>query len=181
MATVLDIGILHYFDFIFPMLIVFAIVFAILQKTKIIDNPAMNSIIAVAAAFTLLLSRKAIEVINFMIPWFAIAIIFLILMVLLFRTMGAKEEMFSNIVKDKLVYWSIIGIAIVIFAVALGNVLGQDALEASQSQGHLINATSGSSSAAYQQNVWSIISNPKILGMVIVFAIAVFAIALLTG
>ena len=181
MATVLDIGIISYFDFIFPMLLVFAVVFAVLQKTKIIEIPAMNAIIAVVAAFTILLSRKAIEVINFMIPWFGITIIFFILLVLLFRTMGAKEEMFSKAIQDKLVYWPIIGIAIIIFAVALGNVLGQDALTAAQNQDNLINATGGTTSDQYQQNVWGIISNPKILGLLVVFAIAVLAIALLTG
>ena len=161
---------------------VFSLVFALLQKTKIIgESAAINAIIAVAAAFMILLSQKAIQIVNFMIPWFAIVIIFLILLVLLFRVLGAKEETIAQAVNDKFVYWTILGIAIVIFAVALGNVFGQEALDAGSSTAHAVNTSSTSDSGAYQQNVWSIISNPKILGMMVIFTIAVFAIALLTG
>ena len=47
MATFLDVGLFSYFNVIFPVLLIFALVFALLQKTKILGtNITINAIIA---------------------------------------------------------------------------------------------------------------------------------------
>ena len=86
MATILDLGLLQSFDVIFPVILIFALVFAILQKTKIVgDSLGINSIIAVAVAFMALLSENVIQVVKFIVPWFTIAIIFFLLIILVFQ------------------------------------------------------------------------------------------------
>ena len=80
MVTVLDVGLIQAFDIIFPVLLVFALVFAVLQKTKVIgDSVGINSIIAVAVAFMVMLSDTLVQMISFMVPWFVVVIIFFIL------------------------------------------------------------------------------------------------------
>ncbi|MBU1973815.1 MAG: hypothetical protein KKH52_00290 [Nanoarchaeota archaeon] len=183
MATFLDLGILQYFDFIFPMLLVFAIVFAILQKTKVIgDTVGINSLIAIAVAFMMLLSRTLIDMINFMIPWFVIAIIFFVLIILLFQIMGAKEADFSNAIKDRTLRNAIIGVALVILMASFAHVLGQSFTEFSFEEGaDVIDREGGSATSDFTSNITQIIVNPKVLGLITIFGIAIFAVALLTA
>ena len=82
MATLLDLGLLRYFSVIFSFILVWALVFALLQKTKILgDKAGLNVLLAVAVAFLVSLSDNVVQIINFMIPWFTIAIIFFVLLI----------------------------------------------------------------------------------------------------
>ena len=183
MATVLDLGLIQAFDVIFPVLLVFALVFAVLQKTKIIgESLGINSIIAVAAAFMILLSDTIVQIINFMVPWFVVAIIFFILMLLIFQIFGAGEADLASAVKDKSVYWAIIGVSIVILLAAFGHVLGQSFTELAFEEGQNVTAGEGSvASSDFEGSVTATLFHPKVLGLVIIFIIAVFAVALLSG
>lgn len=183
MATFLDIGLLQYFDVIFTVLFVFAIVYALLKKTEILGHSnSIIAIVAVAMAFLVLLSNTVVDMVKFMIPWFAVAIIFFILVILIFQTFGAGEKDIASALKDETLRWTIIGVAIVILVAAFGHVLGQSMTEAAYTSGGAVNATDGSSSTtSFEQNINAIIFNPKVLGLIILFAVAVFAIAFLSG
>ena len=129
MATPLDLGILQLFDFIFPVLLVWAFLFALLQKTEVVGKSiGINAIIASAVSLTVLLSRTVIDLINFIIPWFAIAIIFFVLMILLFMIMGAKD---IQAYKQTNIQWILVAVGILIVVAGFGKVLGQSLLEQS--------------------------------------------------
>src|SRR3989338_217982 len=132
MATPLDLGILQLFDFIFPVLLVWAFLFALLQKTEVVGKSiGINAIIASAVSLTVLLSRTVIDLINFIIPWFAIAIIFFVLMILLFMIMGAKD---IQAYKQTNIQWILVAVGILIVVAGFGKVLGQSLLEQSAAQ-----------------------------------------------
>jgi len=116
MATILDLGLLGYFKAVFSFILVWALVFALLQKTKALgDKVGLNVLVAVAVAFLVSLSENVVSVIHFMIPWFTIAIIFFVLLILIFQIFGASEkDIFGYISKDKAVGWVIIGVVIMI-------------------------------------------------------------------
>ncbi|MBS3166394.1 hypothetical protein J4444_04690 [Candidatus Woesearchaeota archaeon] len=186
MATFLDIGLIQSFSVIFPVLIVFALVFAILSKTKAVgDSPGINAIIAVAAAFLVLLSKTAVQLINFMVPWFTIALVFFILLILIFQVMGAKEvDLHKALTADSTISWAIIGIAIVIMVAGFASIAGQTLTDAAFTSGTGTTTTIGASGVAttnFNQNVYATLFNPKVLGMIVLFGIAIFAVALLTG
>ena len=192
MATVLDVGLLGYFDVVLTFLFVFALVFAILQKTKAItDNAAINSIIGIVAGGLVIISDPLVQVVNFMLPWFVIVIIFFVSLLLIFRVFGATDEMFSNVIKnDKAVIWGILGVGIIIFLAAIGSVIGQSFTEAafdgqsgSSSTGTNISASNDGSTTttSFEGNLRNIFFNTKVLGMMLIFGIAVFAIAFLSG
>jgi len=90
---------------------------------------------------------------------------------------------------DKSITWVILGIGLVIIFAALGNVFGQGLTEqAFQGEtGTTITANgtggtvSGVATPNFQTNIMGILTNTKVLGMIILFTIAVFAIALLSG
>ncbi|MBT5342288.1 hypothetical protein HOL59_01770, partial [Candidatus Woesearchaeota archaeon] len=83
----------------------------------------------------------------------------------------------------KSVYWAILGIALVILLAALGNVLGQSFTEKAFEAGQNVTVTgsSGVASSSFEGSVTATLFHPKVLGMMIMFAIAVFAVALLSG
>ncbi len=179
MASPLDLGILQLFDFIFPVLLVWAFVFALLQKTEVVGKSmGINAIIASATSLTILLSRTAIDLINFIIPWFAIAIIFFVLMVLLFMVMGAKDV---TAYKQTNVQWILIAVGILIVVAGFGKVLGQSVLEQSAQTGDVVEGQEGVAGSDFQQNIYATLFHPKVLGLLVVFAIVVFTVALISG
>ena len=183
MATFLDVGLIQAFDLIFPFLLTFAIVFAILQKTEVLGKSlGINATVAIAAAFMVLLSSTLIEVINFMVPWFVVAIIFFVLLILIFSMFGAKEASFEKAIKDQKLQWALIGVCLLIALAAFGNVLGQQLLAGRDSveDVNVVNA-SGVSTGSFETNIYSTLFHPKVLGLIVLFAIAVFAIAFLSG
>ncbi|HIH10603.1 TPA: hypothetical protein HA241_00255 [Candidatus Woesearchaeota archaeon] len=184
MATVLDIGgLFQAFDFVFPFLFVTVLVLAVLQKTKAIsESAAINGILGVICGFMIILSRTLIDLINFMIPWFTVAIVFIVLMFLIFSLFGAKEANFLEALKanDKTVIWVIVGVGIVILVAGLGKVLGQNIGP------YLANETgitdgSGVATGSFEQNVTATLFHPKVLGLLVLFGIAIFAVLLLTS
>ncbi|PIN76158.1 hypothetical protein COV17_03160 [Candidatus Woesearchaeota archaeon CG10_big_fil_rev_8_21_14_0_10_36_11] len=188
MATVLDLSLFQSFSSLFPILFVFAIVLGLLQKIKPLgDSVALNSIIAVAIALMSLLSDSLIQVINFMIPWFVIAFIFFILMLLIFQIFGASEkDIFSYLKGDKSISWVIIGVSLIILFAAIGNVFGQSIGPYLDETGNQTTSTTvdGEASVAtgsFEQNIFATMFHPKVLGFGVIFIIMIFAIALLTG
>jgi hypothetical protein len=182
MATVLDLSLLQSFDVVFPFILVWAVVFAILQKFKpISDSASVNAVIGAVAGFMVLLSRVAIDVINFMVPWFVIAFIFLLLMLIIFQIFGADENMFKAAVSDPTLRWALTAIGIIILAVAIGKVAGQSLTDASFEEGEVVVSEAGVDTDNFQTNIVGIIFNPKVLGLLVIFAIAIFTIAFLSA
>ncbi len=178
MVTVLDLGLLKVVDFIFPFLLVWAFVFALLQKTEVVGKAlGVNALIATVVGFTVLLSRTVIDLINFMIPWFAIAIIFFVLMILLFMVMGYKDV---NAYQDPALRWVLIAVGILIVFAAFGKVLGQSLLEQGAQAGTVVEGTDVAG-GGFQQNIFATVFHPKVLGLLVLFAIAVFTVALMSG
>ena len=185
MVTVLDVGLLKSFDVIFAAILVFALVFALLRKTKAFGaSLSVDAIIAVAASFLVLISEKVVSIINFMIPWFVVAFIFIMLLLLIFQIFGMKEKDISNYLRnDKGLGWLLFAVGLVIFVAAVANTLGQETLEATQGPQNLTAAevTGDTATGNFQSNIMQIIFNPKVLGLVVLLGIMIFAIALLTG
>ncbi|MCK4589783.1 MAG: hypothetical protein KAT77_05025 [Nanoarchaeota archaeon] len=181
MATFLDVGLLNYFSIIFPALLVFAVVFALLTTTKVLGtNKSINAIIAVVLGFMVLLSEDIVKVINFMAPWFVLIFIFVVLLVLVYRTAGATEKDMTEFIRtDRSVKWAIFAVGVIIFLAALGTVLGQNIGPYLQENATIEEIQSGVATGSWEQNITATLFHPKILGVIMVLVIAVFTIALL--
>jgi hypothetical protein len=181
MATFLQLGILNYFSIIFPALLVFVIVFALFQKYKILgDNKSVHTIIAIALAFLVILSASMVELINVMAPWFVVIFVFMVLLLVLFKLMGASDETISSMfIKNKSIQWLIIGIAFIILVAALAHVYGARLAPAAAVEGEVVAEETGEPTT-FGQNVVKILFNPLILGIVFILLLAVFTIALIT-
>lgn len=183
MATILDVGLVQYFQVIYPVLFVFALVFALLQKTKALGDKAVavNLIIASMVSFIIILSDSAVKLLNFMIPWFVVAFIFFVLLLLIYQIFGADEKLLKDtLMKDKSIVWVIIGIAIVIMIAGFANVFGQSLVEQAGAGGEIV-TEGGVATGDFQQNIYATLFHPKVLGLIILFVIAIAAVALLSS
>jgi len=184
MATFLETGLLNYFSIIFPALLVFVLVFALLQKIKILgESKSINALVAIALGFIVLLSESILSIINFAAPWFVVFFIFMVLLLVVFKLMGASDENIASVIRtDKVVQWVILAISLIIVVSALGHVYGQRLLPYTTEE---VNVTEdgeivSTATTSFKTNVAAVFFHPKVLGLVFLFLVAMFTIALIT-
>ena len=176
MASVLDLGLLQYFEVIFPVILIFVLVFSMLSKFKLLgESTPINATVAICCAFLAALSESVIALIIFVAPWFVLVFVLLLLFLLIMKTFGTSDEDIMKVVtRDAAVTWTILGIAIVIIGAGFAVTFGEDIASISEDG-------SSTESDDFQTSLLEIIFHPKILGVLILFTICVMAIALLTG
>ncbi len=199
MPTFLDLGLLKHVEIIFPFILVWVIVYSILQWRKVLgDNQSLNSIVAFVVALMTLFAPPVILIIKYMTPWFAMLLIFAVFMILFFRFFGVSEDAVANIfLKSEYSvvasYWILV-MSLLVLGLAIGQVffsgtsvyVGEG--EAVSPAESLITAISGEDSADISVasgrgdvNFAATIFHPKVLGMLFVLVIASLAIKLLAG
>ncbi len=174
MATpTLDVSVLSYFKPIFVFLFVFAILYAILEKTKIFGGAkGVNSLVAFVLALLFIIS-DLVDVIDIATPWFTILFIMIIMMVLVFMFVGVKPETISATFEQTWLVWTLVLVMFAIFGYALSQVFGSQiqAIYAGDT------ATAGKGIGF---DVGRIIFHPKILGVILIIVIAAQAVRLIS-
>ena len=175
MVTFLDVVFLDKFSSIFVLLLVFAVLYAILKSTKVLgDNNWLNSLIAIAVTFLVILSSDSQQVIKNVMPLFFFVILFIFFILMGLRFLGMSEStMQESMKKWGPIHISVLVVICLIFAVGMASVFGNKLLPLTQNTTS-INATD------YGANVGQAIFHPKVLGVIFILLIGMFAILLLT-
>jgi len=188
MATFLDIVLLEEFSIVFTFLLVFAIMYAVLEFAKILgDNKGIHAVIALSVAVLMLISKSVLEVVNFTIPWFVILFIFSIFGIIAYKLFSGPDVDMSNMIKDNPVFRNIIIFAvIIIFIAGLGKVFGQNIgpYLGQQEQNTTVTENGeipSTSTGSFSENLTATLFHPKILGMVLILLVGTFTIAFLAG
>ncbi|MEM0231232.1 MAG: hypothetical protein QXW00_00410 [Candidatus Woesearchaeota archaeon] len=175
MATFLEIFFLDKFSPIFILLLVFTLVYAILKTTKVLgDSNNLIAMIAMAVAFLVILSSESQDVIKTIMPLFFILLLFIFFMLVGLRFLGMEE----GAIKEGMKHWGPVHIALLvvvclIFAVGLAAVFGNKLLPLTQN-------TTSVEATDYGKNVAQAIFHPKVLGIIFILIVSMFAILLLT-
>ena len=121
MATLMDIGLLYYFLPLITFLFVFALVYAVLDKTKILgENVSLNFVAALTIALLTLFVGRITNLIQFIVPWFVFLFVFFGLMFVGLMFLGIKEEtIWSN-----LSIWTVIIIGFFLLLLGIVQVYG---------------------------------------------------------
>ena len=193
MANFLDIGVLENFSIVFVFILIFAIIYAISEKVNLFgDNKGMYGIISLVVAFLLILSEKAVILINFMTPWFIVLFLFLFLSIFALKMFGFSDSDASALIKNERFFPYIIVIIIIIVIAAFSNMFGQSLLEKGEHdtinvddngeeiQEYESSETTSTQTDSFGQNVLNTIIHPKVLGMILVMAIGLFTLIFLT-
>ncbi len=187
MATLLDIGLLQHFSVVFPFILVFAVTFAILEFIKPFGkntDRGINSLIAICIAGIMLFSPKMIEMINFMAPWFVVLIIFIMFVLMMYRFMGAPEKSVIGVMsKWDTIHWFILIFGVIILIAGLGKVYGPGllSLTANGTPAQEIANITPKQPETFTDNVWSVLFNPKVVGLLFILLIASFTVRLMAG
>ena len=169
MAAFLDVTGLEYFSTFFVFLFVWMLVYVILAGTNMLGhNKLIHALIGLIVALLTLLSPISIGAIKSVIPWFAVAIIFFVLIGVTTSSLGGDSHVFGNV---KTVLMVFVAVA---FIVGLAGYVREKTVIPGDNQ------TSVDFKETYGTGA-SILFHPKVLGIFFVLIIAVFTIALLTG
>ncbi|MBN1157207.1 hypothetical protein JXA85_06295 [Candidatus Woesearchaeota archaeon] len=189
MASPLDVSLLKPFSIIFSMLLVYAIVYGLLSYSKLFgEKNSLHAIIALAAAVMVLVSPSLGAVIRIMTPWFAVLFIFLVMMLVFYRIMGAPENYFFDALKkNKEISTWIMIISFTVLASTLGYVYFGGTSDTSTQT--VVHAEGGNVSLEVQGDVsgrgtgtvMATIFHPKVLGMIVLLLVGVFSVTLLAS
>jgi hypothetical protein len=195
MATPLDMSLLESFSGLFLFVMVYAIVYAILGLTKVLgdDKKTINAIVALCFAVFVSFSSKPNQIISTMIPWVAMVIVLIMFLLLAMRFMfGAKEGddvLFAVLgnTKSSAGWWIFLAI-MGIFLVALSSSVGPEVTPGSNATGSTVTTGSSISDSSpgstetgnWQTNVLNTLYHPKVLGAMLILAIALAAIKMLS-
>jgi len=180
MVTPLDFGVLANFSALFPFLLVLVFVYAVLSRTYFKDNPGLAGLIAVILAVLVMLTPIARKTIDLVAPWFVIFVIFAILMLLAFMTLGIKEESIVKTLTSKehgasFAYW-IIAVMLIILIGSLTYVISEE--RGFRTLTETANETGMSEREVF--SFWATLTHPKVLGMILVLLVAYFTMSKLS-
>ena len=166
MATFLDIGLLQKFEIIFPFLFVLVAVWGVLSYAKFLgDNKFLHALISLILAVLVLFSDKARRAITGMAPWFVLLIIFIVFLWMLAKAggLGEKEalEEFSWLKTTVL----IVAFVILVYNLVAVSIWDEDTEYSSDDVGKDKKGV-----------VSSTLRNPLVLGLILIFLVAVFTI-----
>ena len=165
MATILeDLTLLQFFLPVFTFLFIFVLVYAVLDKFKLMgENKWLKLIASFSVALLFLFSQDTLKFVEFITPWFVVLIVLALFILSLFMFMGLKEGDVEKVVKDPVVYWTILVIIIILLIIAVGNVF---TFVSPYQNGQQTPPTEGLSA----------IVHPRTLGALFLLVIAAFAV-----
>lgn len=162
MATFLDVTGLQHFSVIFVFLFVWIVVYAILLWTKALgSNNFINALVGLLLAIFVAMSKFATDVIASVAPFIAVLFVLIVLVGIASKMLGADMEAFP----------AVKGVMIVLIVLIIVIDIGVKIRSASDI---------APESKDYSKTI-NLIFHPKFMGMVLLFAIAIFTIALLAS
>lgn len=203
-STFAGLGLLSKFSIVFVILLVYVVVFGLLEYVSPFgkEKKGLHGLIALAIAFLTAVSGSASYVIQHLSTWFFVFGFFIVLILLMLGIFGLKEKDFSLAVKSPKVYTWIIIVALIIAFFALGKAFGQSLLESgkgettipSEPNGEIepgVDATTGeflprtapqgsTSSSDFGSNVLQTFISPPVLGLILIMMIGAFSITFMT-
>ncbi|MFH1181370.1 MAG: hypothetical protein V1702_00255 [Candidatus Woesearchaeota archaeon] len=187
MATILDTVLLDKFSIIFTWILIFAVVFAISEATKLIQNKVLTSIIAFCMATLAVLTPSLPKILSTFAPWVVVIAIFFLFLLMLGNFLGLPTQQIIYQLGGRGALWWIMTPLIIALIFSLSNVFGQKLLEerTTPDEGATASATGvddGSvASSSHKETVVFTLTNPKVLGVIFLLLIAIFSILFLTG
>lgn len=163
MATFLDVTGLQHFSSIFVFLFVWIVVYAILLWVKVLgENKFVHALVGLLLAIFVLISPVATSVVAGIAPFIAVIFLFVVLMSVASHMLGGSLESFPALKGVFLVF------IILIIVIGAAVKIREQANVPSETQKDLSKTV-------------NLIFHPTFLGTVLIFAIAIFTIALLAS
>ncbi|NQU98235.1 hypothetical protein HQ533_02105 [Candidatus Woesearchaeota archaeon] len=192
MATFLDIGIIEHFSIVFVFLLIFTVIYALLEYSKPFGKgkKGLHGIIALVLGLLIVISKPAVLLVNFLTSWFLVLFLFLFLVIFTLRMFGTSESDMTALVKDVRFYPWLVVIIVVIVIAGFGSVFGQTLLERGAGlddedveEGVVLpgDLEGGSTrTTSFGTNVLNTVFHPKVLGLIAILLVGLFSITFLS-
>lgn len=176
-----DLGLI---SLIFPLLIIFGIVFGILEKTKIFsDRTEVNAIIGLGVGFLVAASRFGVYLAEF-IPTVSILIVMTAFLVMIGLFLGLKEKDLAMLGKHK-AFMIFMVLIFIIFAILIADGIVFNLRPQLVSSGNVTNVSEGVIHGYYYEKGFAdmsyIIGSPKLVGAIIFLGILAIAVPLISS
>jgi hypothetical protein len=180
MATFFDFALLREFSSIFTWVLIFVVVYGVLEVTNFLHNRGLHAIMAITLTVLVSISGVTTNVVTSLAPWFVIIAFFLFFFFSLTSFMGIEKTGVLSVLGNNQAFWWVFVPLIIALVVALINA-GQQGGELSP-----LGDLSGSAQATQEpvsagKVVLDTLTDKKVLGMMLIFSISAVTIALMTG
>jgi len=185
MATPLNLGLLDNFSVIFIILLLFAILYGLLELVKIFGEGKhnLNAIISLMITIIAAMSPDLVKMLKLMLPWIAMMIVFFFFLFAIPMFMGMTKTDITTFMGGKkrigTVGW-VFGAMIFLIIYSMGNMFGEKLLVGDVSDSNSSVSVNASSSSGFQSNVFKTVFNPKIIGLFFILLLSMLAITYLT-
>ncbi len=175
----LDISLLSFLSPLITFLLIWGIVFAILEKSKLLKGSTQfHAFIGFVIGLLFSFTPKAVTFIQTITPWMVVLFVVIILILVLFLATGWTEHSFQESMGEPVIRWTLIIIILIILFASLIKVFAPVSPVAS---GESSVENGETDSGAVGEEVRKALFSPKILGAVFLLIIAAFAIRFLSS
>ncbi|NTV24142.1 MAG: hypothetical protein HGA85_07295 [Nanoarchaeota archaeon] len=178
MASILDISLIGYFGDIFVLLFIFAAAYAVLLfKQPFGPNAGLNALLAAGMALMFIFSKDAIAVVKDSVPWFVVMMVGLMFVLLVTSSVGAQIP--ASVMGNLGTYILVIGIIVLVINISqhVGQSAGPYLNNENITPDQVVAGQSGDvGSGSYTQNFGATLFHPKVLALMLIIIISVFAV-----
>ena len=186
MASILDLGGITAFQRVWPFLLTLVVVYAALGYVSIFkDNKGVRSMIAFVMAILASTYTIAWKTINLAAPWFVLLIFLMIFLLIAYQLFGVKQEFIVDVVTGKtagkygqtFAYWTL-ALVLMITIGSLSSVISEEKKFTTLREGSSTETVPVSQQPLSEQvGFFNTLTNPKVLGMLLILLIAFFTIS----
>ncbi len=176
MANVLDVGLLKDFSFVFGWLLIFVVVYGILQVIDIFKNRGIHALVALTITVIVATNSGTMNVVKDMTPWFVTIGFFVVFLLVISNFLGVKTIDVIDKFGGKAVVWWIfvpLMLGLVISLISGGQFSRGDTTRIDPETGEVIKVPG--------KTVINFITDPKVLGLILLLAISAITITLMAG
>ena len=177
MATILDIGLLKGFSDLFVWILVFVIVYGGLEVSNLLKNRGLHALLAFAITAVVVITGGGANLVVAMVPWVVVMLAFFLFLLMVGQFIGlSPQQMLGAFGGTELrgATWYIAIPLIIILVVAWTQVPKEKTV---------VDPTTGETVTVevQQRGFITVLTNPKVLGLVLVLAISAMTMVLMTG
>lgn len=172
--------------------------YAVLSRFDVFkEKPAFSAIVAFVLSIMAMLSPILVRTINLMAPWLVLFIILIVILLLVYQTTGVEKSVITGVITgDKIgetFSWVILIVVVLIFVGSLTTAISeQEGFQQLQAGGKISPAGQAPSIApndasklvepgSEREDFFKTIFHPKVLGIIVIMLIGVFAIQRLSA
>lgn len=205
MATFLDVSILSNFVSIFTFLLVFVLLFGLLEVFKIFGDgkKGIHAMIAFCVGLIVMFSKGFTGFMTTFTPWMTILIVVIFFILFAVRMFGVTDKDLTSAIKADSTIYTVILIAvglILLFSISAG--FGQQSLDETQKAGGASGPSIGTgtgpsgtsttvvdnrtqkvgatNTSDFSQNFYNTLYHPKVLGLMLIMILVIMAMLFLT-